>query len=591
MSFPNFTFWWHLLASGAKRSLAGWAGAAAKLAATILIVPTIVLLFGSFQSVQGQKEDSWRGQLRESWQTSPGALLLLAALEDKQQQKVDIAARVQNGKLLYEMGKYDEAEAVLVAVMREDPANRSAAYYLDVIKEARLWGRTNQFQVVHYPNVVTTEQKVDIPSRVQNAKLLYEMGKYDEAEVILLQVVKDDPSNRSAAYYLDLIKEVRYMERARRREEGVKSPPLPIRFKTNQVYITKGRQYILSKLESIMLDEVNFDLPLMEVLARLQIESQKRDPGGIGIIFMIDPRGDAGVGAPPAIDPGQVRIKISPPLRNLRLADVLDAITKAAESPIRYTVENYAVVFSPKPPKSNAGLTLYSKTFHVDPKTFLQGLQNVTSLTLNFDPQISSDYVARTNSTVAAHQLAVAYFAACGVNLEPPKLVFFNDRFGELMVRATQQDLDIIQQAVALLNQTPPQVLIEARFVEVDEASLQGLALDWNKPAQNISGIKTDPQFRAALGATGQEFTGIMSDKQFRSTLAAIEQRFHADVLLVPKVTTESGREARVSSLTGDEGVTLDVLAVVGPDGYFIQTTAIPTIKTGHQTWQARASR
>ena len=35
-------------------------------------------------------------------------------------------------------------------------------------------------------------------------------------------------------------------------------------------------------------------------------------------------------------------------------------------------------------------------------------------------------------------------------------MIFFNDRVGELLVRATASDLEIIQQAVEMLNQAPP---------------------------------------------------------------------------------------------------------------------------------------
>jgi len=139
------------------------------------------------------------------------------------------------------------------------------------------------------------KQRIDIATRVQNAKFLYEMGKYDEAEAILVQVVKDDPTNRSAPYYLDLIKEARYMDDARRREEGVKSAigrvesawiqsrkrddlpkPNPM-YDTNLVYTSKGRQRILSKLDSIRLNEVSYTAyPLKEVVAKLRTESQTR---------------------------------------------------------------------------------------------------------------------------------------------------------------------------------------------------------------------------------------------------------------------------------------------------------------------------
>ncbi len=72
-----------------------------------------------------------------------------------------------------------------------------------------------------------------------------------------------------------------------------------------------------------------------------------------------------------------------------------------------------------------------------------------------------------------------AYFAAVGVNLAPPKTVFFNDRLGELLVRATLQDLDIIQQAIEMLNQTPPQVDVEAKFADLTQEDSRGLGFNW----------------------------------------------------------------------------------------------------------------
>ena len=47
---------------------------------------------------------------------------------------MEIATRIQDAKLFYEMGKLDESEAILARVLREDPANRTAPYYLDLIK-------------------------------------------------------------------------------------------------------------------------------------------------------------------------------------------------------------------------------------------------------------------------------------------------------------------------------------------------------------------------------------------------------------------------------------------------------------------------
>ncbi len=327
------------------------------------------------------------------------------------------------------------------------------------------------------------------------------------------------------------------------------------------------------------------------MIKQLRLESQKRDPEGVGINFIFDVQASASNGAATPLEYlNETTIKIDPPLRDLRLVDVLDAITKTASKPIRFTVEDYAVVFSPKPA---AEAMLYTKVFKVDPNTFVQGLENVRSINLNpgtqssgtgggggssggaagtgvqipgvqVSPSTQGDWtglsdVTKTNNTGEAGALVKAYFTAAGVNLsDPGKVVFFNDRLGQIMVRASLKDLEVIEQAVELLNQSPPQLTIEAKFVEMNEASLQGLGFNWAKP--------------------GKEFSAIITDAQFRSALATIEQHTGFEALSTRKVTTLSGRQTHISSTNADSGVTLDILATVGPDGFTVQTTAIPTI-------------
>ncbi len=89
-------------------------------------------------------------------------------------------------------------------------------------------------------------------------------------------------------------------------------------------------------------------------------------------------------------------------------------------------------------------------------------------------------YVTKTNSTLEAHQMVRAYFTAAGVDLTAPgKMVFFNDRLGELLVKASLSDLEIIQQAIEMLNQTPPQIMIEAKFADLTQEDARGLGFNW----------------------------------------------------------------------------------------------------------------
>jgi len=168
------------------------------------------------------------------------------------------------------------------------------------------------------------------------------------------------------------------------------------------------------------------------------------------------------------------------------------------------------------------------------------------------------------------------------------------------------EDLEIIEQAVELLNQAPPQLTIEAKFVELTQQDSRALGFNWyvgntlvnngaigvqagTAPsyqgpgtAANPSGIfpgpgtpsgtgtyipgpgavassATDNQLTSGLrNVYGQSsaltqiptvatITGILTDPQFRVAIEAIQQRTGSDLLSAPKLTTVSGRQAHIA--------------------------------------------
>ena len=202
-----------------------------------------------------------------------------------------------------------------------------------------------------------------------------------------------------------------------------------------------------------------------------------------------------------------------------------------------------------------------------------------------------------TEDPTAVNQTVRDFFVAAGVgNLgvsagPQATQVFFNDRNGYLLVRATLQDLDIVQQAIELLNVTPPQVLVETKFAEISQSDNKGYGFEWllgNVPIQggsfglqggtapsfrdpdgsraNPSGVFPQPvQFPGAtpIGARGSDnditstalrqtapalftVTGILTDPQFRTIIHAIENRDGTDILLAPRIVTVSGRQAQI---------------------------------------------
>jgi general secretion pathway protein D len=175
------------------------------------------------------------------------------------------------------------------------------------------------------------------------------------------------------------------------------------------------------------------------------------------------------------------------------------------------------------------------------------------------------------------------------VNLAAPKSVFFNDHQGTLTVHATDDDLELIEQAINTLNIAPPEVTVKVRFVEVNQNDQRALGFDWylgnflmgNKsiaasggsqpsfagspsaanpegtfPGSVLGGTAIAPSSGDGLLSSGlrnstqnsapaiASISGILTDPQFRVVLHALEQRDGADLLNEGQVTTLSGRQA-----------------------------------------------
>src|SRR5262249_2335201 len=154
------------------------------------------------------------------------------------------------------------------AILKVDPKN-----------EAALAARKENDKVRHqeegrFPDNETIARVPDIHSQavtnatlVQDAKLLYEAGKYDDAMDKLRIVLKSDPDNKPAFYYVDLIMEQRFGQESRLRESLSKARileivqawnaplkrdqlPVPNPYaRTNLVNTGRGRQMIYSKMD------------------------------------------------------------------------------------------------------------------------------------------------------------------------------------------------------------------------------------------------------------------------------------------------------------------------------------------------------
>src|SRR5207247_6363449 len=81
------------------------------------------------------------------------------------EQKIKVGTTVQDGRLFFEMGKMDEAEALFKQAVKDDPENQAAFYYLNLINEARFKEPLNNRDVTSRKGLVALEQAWATPPK------------------------------------------------------------------------------------------------------------------------------------------------------------------------------------------------------------------------------------------------------------------------------------------------------------------------------------------------------------------------------------------------------------------------------------------
>lgn len=380
-----------------------------------------------------------RGQTLTAIQKYEAAWISSQSLANVDTERAQIQAelvpmRLEVAKQAQSRGDLDESDTQIKAALRINP-NDPAALKAKTDNDVRIHEQEGKKPSGEYTKRIEgyNQERVNTSTEVQNARLLIEMGRIDEAEKLLKDAVKQDPEHRAAFYYLDLIKEQKYSQEARRREVNAKDQLVEIEKSwntsigretlpdknpfatTNLVHTSPSRQALYRKLETIKIDDfpLSSDVDLIEVLKELGSEIKKRDPGLRGINLLIAQAADrptqvatagaidpltglpAAAASAPDIDVEKFKIKFDPPIRDVTLGQFLDAIVMVAKPPegapstagLKYSVEDYAVVFSQKTAEAEQ---YFTRTFRVNPNTFRQGLEGVTFTANPFQGLVTS---------------------------------------------------------------------------------------------------------------------------------------------------------------------------------------------------------
>ncbi len=546
-------------------------------------------------------------------------------------------ASVKLSKQRIAEGRYADAETISKVVLEEryNPRCREAVEVLAHLEQPEYYNKT--ITPKHHANVE------EVKRLLIEAKGFYDTGRFDKAFQRYDQVLNIDPYNSTARKGQEEVNRAR-ADYASDAYNTTRSEMLwrvtkgwemqPKRYGTGPVAIWEtGAQNpnstaaISAKLNRIIIPRVEFrDATVPEAVEFLKKKSRELDVmetnpdrKGVNIVLQLDSPGgfsapahapaapDAGIAgldaappvepsltpALPSVNPSEARITLS--LNNVPLAEVLRYITQLAN--LKVKIDPYAVAIVPVTVITDMLLT---KEYKVPPGF----LTNAPAGNESAGPSPTMPS-GNEGSKMGTRLSAKVLFESHGVQFPPGASATFVPANSRLLVRNTQDQLDLIDTIVeAAAQSVPSQVEIEAKFVEISQNNLKELSFDWLLGQFNLPGTErvfggggtsgngnvvdngnfpfTDPNGNiigrtpltsgnrtgtgiggaisanaidallfpsagltsAAPGVLG--LAGVFTDPEFQVVVRALNQKKGVDLLSSPRVTTKSGQRAKI---------------------------------------------
>ncbi len=529
-------------------------------------------------------------------------------------------------------GRFADAQAVIARVVEYDPENDSAKTMLKHLGEPDYYNKT-----VGPKFVANVEQ---VKKFLSEAEGFYDSGRYDLSTKRCEQVLNIDPYNVAARRMEEKIAKAKtqYAHAAYDQTRGQAMWEVDSKWERP---ITKyglgaaaiiqapsddlrGTASITAKLNKIIIPRIEFkDATIREAIDYLKAKSRDIDDDpnperrGVNIVLKLEssyrtPAAPAtavpaapvipGLEAPassvdaasatPTSEPGSTPITLS--LTNVPLIEALRYITSLAN--LKFKIEPYAVSVVPL---SQPTEDLITKQYQVSPG-FISGSAAAgdASAAAPATATATGD-AAGVGSRISARISAKDFLAGQGVPFPPGASANYQTGNSRLIVKNTQEALDLIDTLVANdAENAPKQVEIESKFVEITQSNNKELSFDWllgqfdlnaqrgilgsggtqgTSPTinngdypfiRNGTPVGTNPITGGnrsgstaitanaidslLFGLTGDSLkapaafaiSGIFTDPQFQLVIRALDQKKGVDLLSSPRVTTKSGLKA-----------------------------------------------
>ncbi len=335
----------------------------------------------------------------------------------------------------------------------------------------------------------------------------FKTGQYDKAEQTYSKILLLDPYNKAARDKIDHIDAYAKRVAGVRHEEyelaamehvdhdwSEEISPDIVRGQSASLPSSSPshRALITHKLQSIIIDKVNFDkLDIATVIQYLQQKSKELDPDHEGVNFVLRlttdtaPPADAtpattDPNAAPAPDatapaggtdttapapPHPIHREVSITLSDVPLADILGYVI--AQTNLQYTVEDYAVYLRPS---IDEGETLTVRTYLVPPD-FFEGSSLRVTLTSTTDEAPTTVEGVSVNAQDSLTDKGIRFPSGASAIFLPGS--------SKLVVRDTPEQLDLIANLIDQSSEESPQVQIEAKLAEFNQDAIKALSFNY----------------------------------------------------------------------------------------------------------------
>ena len=434
------------------------------------------------------------------------------------------------------------------------------------------------------PDFVNLQEEVEALSLRGRSQFV--AGDIDGAEATFKRIEALDPNNAMAKSFQVRISQERqsmaYLNKLKSREQLLEE--VSSAWQRPGIYEERpdidptilGPAPMLQKLNQIVISNVNFtEQPLNRVvntLSAISEEFDNTDTGARGVNLVL-------------LDPNRTNPMVNITLRNLSLKRILDFIVDSVG--FQYEIQDDAVVLRPGGERRN----LNTEVFPVSRSTVIRmtGISGSTSeSSFNGDPFASSQGTSSPARGMAGDAVTIRNFLQqAGVDFTGSEGSTLAYDGSAMIVTQTTRNLERIRNILNRYNDVK-QVEIEAKFLEVQEGTLEELGFDWIATDSNYNtGNGRGEQYRSSirslsdtsspsnvasailidgveverisppdipggvpLGLGSVPFTNVLGsvgsmDMDVR--IRALSQSSGSDLLSAPKVTVLSGNQAEIN--------------------------------------------